>query len=259
MPLPNWHRESTPAYTDRSPSPSPISRHGDFDVSNDLDRIDGIDDIAMRDITPTITASRAFHRGREGSVAPSSAGSFSRSRFSVPRTSSPIYPSSPSRHLMPAPRSPRHESQPPSPRRFQDTSRTYTPAPVPPPNYTLIRAPPIPSSSSTIKPGKQRDKDKDKDKSRRKSGVQGSKIEKPKSRNVTAKKRKDTEKIPKPDMKDMKEAGAGAKKKDCKVAEAVAKIEERIQRDGTPPRRSERIKKRIISGSLRPEYRGLGG
>jgi hypothetical protein len=78
--------------------------------------------------------------------------------------------------------------------------------------------------------------------------VQSSKVEKPKSRTVTAKQRKATEKIVKQDVKEKKEGKKG------KVAEAVAMIEERLQGDGTPPRRSARIrlKRKRLSGSPVP-------
>ena len=255
MPMPNWHRESTPAYEDRSPSPSltsrsPMSsRHGDFD----LDRADGIDDVNMRDVTPTVPASRAFHRSREGSVAPGSPTSFSRSRLSVPRTSSPSMASSPSRHTMPAPRSPRPESRPSSPRR--PPVRDDTPGPDDTPIQATrqarhaIPAPPVPSSTAPgLKTTKLRGK--------RKSAVHGGKVEKPKSRNVTAKQRKATEKIVKQDTKDTKE---GKTKGKGKVAEAVARIEVGMQVDGSPQRRSKRVKDRVASGSPGPDYKGMGG
>lgn len=255
MPMPNWHRESTPAYTDRSPSPSPTSRspmssrHGDFD----LDRADGIDDVNMRDITPTVPASGAFHRSWEGSMAPGSPTSFSRSRLSVPRTSSPTMASSPSRHTMPASRSPRPESRPPSPRR--PPGRDDTPGPDDTPVQATrqarhpIPAPPIPSSTASgLKTTKQRGK--------RKSAVHGGKVEKPKSRNVTAKQRKATEKFVKQDAKDTKE---GKTKGTGKVAEAVARIEAGLQVDRSPQRRSNRVKDRVASGSPVPDYKGMGG
>ena len=157
MPMPNWHRESTPAYTDRSLSPSPTShspnsRHSDVDDPNEMDRRDGIDDLNMRDITPTVPASRGFHRSRRGSSTPGSLASFSRSRLSVPRTSSPTITSSPTRHLMPAPRFPRPESRPSSPRRLPDRDDTPrsdgTAGPSAPKPRHSIAAPPIPSSTA---------------------------------------------------------------------------------------------------------------
>ena len=254
MPLPNWHRESTPAYTDRSPSPSPTSRNGDFEATNEMDRVDGIpDDVSMRDFTPTVPGSRAFYRSREDSMAPGSPTAFSRSRLSVPRTSSPTLASSPTRHLMPTAMSPRPESQPPSPRRMPEADDTPDATPSQPRSYTQhpIPAPPIPISSAPgLKSTKQRASG-----GKRKSGVQGSKIEKPKPRNVTAKQtRKATEKIVKQDAKDTKEGKKGGTVKD-----EVARIEERLQADGTPPRRSGRIRERVASGSPKPNYKGMGG
>ena len=242
MPLPNWHRDSTPAYTDRSGSPSPVSRSpmsrhsGDRESPNEMDRIDGIDDITMRDITP-VPGSRAFHRSREESMAPNSPTHFSRSRLSVPRTSSPTMASSPTRHLMPSARSPRSDSvsRPSSPLRMPDHTPTASQHPIP--------APPIPTSTAPgLKTTKQRGK--------RKSAVQGSKVAK--SRNVTAKQTR------KATVKHAKDADDGENKKGGKVKEAVARIEDSLGQ-GTPQRRSTRIRERVDSGSPGPDYRGQGG
>jgi hypothetical protein len=260
MPLPNWHRDSTPAYTDRSPSPSPVSRTGDWDresVQEELDRVDGLSDTAMRDVTPTahIPATREFHhyraRSRDESVAPPSPLSYSRATAQIARTSSPHGSASSSGHLMPRSSSPmrrnlKRESNPLPSIGNAGTRRPGIPLPRPP-----IPPPPAPVA---LKLAKQRAK-------RKSLGVQGSKVEKPKSRNVTAKQRKATEKLVKQDVKDTKEAREkGTEKKGGKVKEAVAKIEKLAQRptvnqaDGTPPRRSARNRtgERVVS------YEGMG-
>jgi hypothetical protein len=265
MPLPNWHRDSTPAYTDRSPSPSPVSRTGDWDresVQEELDRVDGLSDTAMRDVTPTtrVPATREFHhyraRSRDGSVAPPSPLSYSRATAQIARTSSPHGSASSSRHLMPTSRSPHQEARSQSPMR-RNLERESTPLPSIETAGTPIARPPIPPPPAPValKPAKQRAK-------RKSLGVQGSKVEKPKSRNVTAKQRKATEKLVKQDAKDTKEAKEkGTEKKGGKVKEAVAKIEKMAQRptvvqaDGTPPRRSARNR----AGGRVVSYEGMGG
>lgn len=116
MPPPRWHRESTPAYQDRSPSPSPVSYMGD---------------VQMHDVPMT------HHRPK----------------IPIP-TSSPDPLSSPVQAVT-APQTP----IPPS----SQASFQHYESPI------IIPAPPIPSSP--LKPAKR---------GRRKSAVQGSKVEKSK-------------------------------------------------------------------------------
>jgi hypothetical protein len=170
------HRESTPAYDARSPSPSPRSL-----VSADVE---------MSEAPPTPQAQTHLHP------------------MSSPDLISPV-------RTVTAPETP----MPPSRVRGSSSrARPKSPAKIPAPQIT-----------SQIKPGKRGDKNT------RKSTVQGGKVEKPgaKSRNVTQKLtnsvRKVTEKV----------------KESTRVTDAVAKIEATVRKnsEGTPTRRSERIRK----------------
>lgn len=203
------HRESTPAYEDRSLTPSPISRSI-------------LSDTVMCDATPVQTP-QAFER--EGSVLPDAPEVEAFSPPDSPRIDAPPAPALPGLH------------------------RTVTNS-VP-----WIPAPPVPESS-TLKMHKQRTTSTSTSANKRntKSGVQGSKITKsvPKARNVT---RKVTTKL-----------GTGKREvTGARVRQAVDLIEDSVrreseehdrvvsdartvlQKDGTPPRRSERVRAR--SGS----------
>ncbi|ETN46186.1 uncharacterized protein HMPREF1541_00370 [Cyphellophora europaea CBS 101466] len=198
------HRHSTPAYENRSRSPSPISPATPSDTE-------------MRDLTPT-QPWQPYER--EASVLPD-----------APDIEALSPPDSPDADVPPMPAFPAHYS-----------SRMAT---VP---HMQHPPPPIPMSP-TLKPRKQRATSTSIPSSKRntKSGVQGAKVVKPqpKSRNVT---RKVTSKVVKG-----KRDVTGAK-----VRQAVERIEDSVrneleidggvlQKDGTPPRRSTRVRAR--SGS----------
>lgn len=195
--VPARYRESTPAYEDRSLTPSPMSKASPADVE-------------MQDSTPTGPGQRY---DREASVLPDAPGEYPNSP-----------PGSPGMNVVPS-------KALPGARGYRDgTGEAY---PFPPP--------PIPVSP-TLRPRKQRAASSSASPAKRntKSGVQGSKIAKsqPKARSVT---RKVTTKI----VKGKREVTGP------KVRQAVDSIEERargfnetfvvLQRDGTPPRRSERV------------------
>lgn len=195
LPPANWERESTPAYEDRSFTPSPMSRRGEAS------------DVEMRDVSDGFVPSQLR---RDGSVSPSD---------------SP-------------------DLRSPSPRR-----------PVPPP---------IPDDSPTpLKQPKRGD--------RRQSGVQGSKVgkrsttgAKSKSRNVTRKPTTSVAKLvgaakqaqARHDAETASHTKPLPKVAVGKVAAAVKKIEQdvrkeleeqgpKVQKDGTPVRRSRRANKGV--------------
>lgn len=221
--------------------------------------MDGLSDTAMRDVTPKalVPSTRDFHHyrhiSREGSIAPPSPLSYSGAATQIARIASPVGSASSSRYPMPASRSSQFEprSFSPSPMRMYRDSTPLpsiealgTPVPRPP------IPPPPPPPPSILKPTKQRAK-------RKSLGVQGSKVEKAQSRNVTAKQRKTTGKMVKQDAKDTKEAKEmGTEKKERKFRGVVTSIERTIvQKDGTPPRRSARNRGR--EGMV--SYEGMGG
>ncbi|KIX06452.1 uncharacterized protein Z518_04428 [Rhinocladiella mackenziei CBS 650.93] len=215
LPRPNWLRGSTPAYEDRSLTPSPISRRGA--------------DVAMRDVL--------------GEVSP--------------------------------PAWDREESFPPA--TLQSESRMKV-SPHTSPKKPVL--PPIPTGTSPLKQPKRGD--------RRKSGVQGAKVDKrsvtgstkptstPTSRNVartptavrqpTSSVGKLVERAQKVVGEDggkrITGAGKGKAKAGDKAPRAVEEIEKQIrrqeeeeyrkQKDGTPVRRSARANKgvRTSTGSL---------
>ena len=175
MPRRQMHRESTPAYENRSPSPSPIDRR---------------EDIEMTDAPSTTT------------LPPLG------SRLSLPQpTSSPDSISSPI-HAVTAPETP------PRPRsRSRSRSRSPVKAPIP-----------APETPKTTKRG-----------GRRKSAVQGSKVEKTSTTKGRAVSRIVTTAV--------KNA---AEKAGNKVKEAVARIEASVKaQDENTPRRSARIRAKM--------------
>lgn len=198
FPAPNWKRECTPAYEDRSGTPSPfsLSRH-----EADVEMPDIVDDYE-----PSFT-------GREMSVPPPAI-----QQSNTRRSTSPDKPC----------------------------------------------IPPIPDDSGLLKPPKRGE--------RRKSTVQGGKVEKrsvtgskakgnPKSRNITRKPTasvgKLVEQAKKASAEDHGGVGEGEsrQKADGKVAAAVKKIEKQLERqgeetdkkqkDGAPVRRSQRLNKGV--------------
>jgi hypothetical protein len=198
------YRESTPAYENRSLSPSPISQATPPDVE-------------MHDITPTGHLQR---QDREASVLPD-----------APDGEPMSPPGSPDMGVAPS-----MATMSGALGNSDGNSQIYG-----------IRPPPIPVSP-TLKPRKQRVTSSSTPAGKRnaKSGVQGSKIAKqqPKPRSVT---RKVTTKVGK-----AKREVTGAK-----VKQAVDLIEQKergfdeefvvLQQDGTPPRRSQRVKARSQS------------
>ena len=189
------HRESTPAFEDRSPSPSPVSHEGQFE------------DVEMTDALSAIKP------------APQN------SRLPLPQpTSSPDPVSSPM-HAVTAPQTPMRPRS-----KSRSRSRSPAKAPVPPPD-------PVTSTPKSTKRG-----------GRRKSAVQGSKVEKAsttkdKSRAVS---RKMTAAV-----------RDAAEKAGNKVKEAVARIEASVKgQDETTPRRSERIRAKAEREGT-PQYQEL--
>ena len=175
MPRRQMHRESTPAYENRSPSPSPIDRR---------------EDIEMADAPSTTTLTPLG------------------SRLSLPQpTSSPDLISSPT-HAVTAPETP---ARPRS--RSRSRSRSPVKAPIPAPE----------TPKTTKRSG------------RRKSAVQGSKVEKTSTTKGRAVSRTVTTAV--------KNA---AEKAGNKVKEAVARIEASVKaQDENTPRRSARIRAKM--------------
>jgi len=175
MPRRQMHRESTPAYENRSPSPSPIDRR---------------EDIEMTDAPSTTTLPPL------------------ESRLSLPQpTSSPDSISSPT-HAVTAPETPARP-------RSRSRSRSRSPAKVP--------IPALETPKTTKRGG------------RRKSAVQGSKVEKTSTIKGRAVSRTVTTAV--------KNA---AEKAGNKVKEAVARIEASVKaQDENTPRRSARIRAKM--------------
>jgi hypothetical protein len=176
------HRESTPAFEDRSPSPSPMSHKGN------------LEDVEMTDAPSNTTSA----------LQPS--------RLPLPQpTSSPDPISSP----MQAVTAPQTPARP----RSQSRSRSRSPAKAP------VAAPdPLNSTPKSTKRG-----------GRRKSAVQGSKVEKTSTTKSRAVSRKVTAAV--------KNA---AEKAGSKVKEAVARIEASVKgKDELTPRRSARIRAKL--------------
>ena len=209
------HRLSTPGYEDRSHTPSPPSHNTPSDTS-------------MHDATPTQLAPLAPN-DREGSVLPDAPSA-------VYLADSP--PDSPSFSIPPVPAIPAnyHTTQPSQ--------------------YSRIPVPPIPLSP-TLRPRKQRANSSSAGgagvRRNTKSGVHGSKISKaqPKQRNVT---RKATG----------KKVQAAVNRIEDNVAKEVQEkrvnsggsvrswdaSEEVTQKNGSPPRRSARVRQRTVSPSI---------
>jgi len=204
------NRECTPAFEDRSPTPSPRSlsdNHGETDFDMDLDT-----DTDMNEASPLPPASHQHHRS----------SSFPNS----PKPASPLPTTSPdpfSRPHDPHQQRDQHQQTPTnknppsrSPSRSRSPTKTSPSKPDPP-----LRPPPS-LPTSTTNPTKPRPSTS----GRRKSAVLGTNIKigkkqpTPKSRNVT---RKVTSSI--------KKAVEGGKKKGSKVKEAVQKIEASVQEE----------------------------
>jgi hypothetical protein len=201
------YRESTPAYENRSLSPSPISY---TDAS----------DVEMHDITPT--RNESVHT-RETSVLPDAPGQ---------EPLSP--PGSPDINVAPS--------------RALDNER----------QVWAIPPPPVPMSP-TLKPRKQRATSGSASPGKRntKSGVQGSKIAKPQpkarnmTRKVTTKGTKGKRDVTGARVKQAVDAIEETIKRDAEEAQrGLSREYEVLQRDGTPPRRSARVRARSQSPFL---------
>ena len=189
------HRESTPAFEDRSPSPSPMSHKGNFE------------DVEMPDAPSTTTA------------APPN------SHPPLPQPTSSPDPASSPLHAVTAP-------QPPARPRSKSRSRSRSPAKAP------LGVAPLPQDPSTSTPKST------KRSGRRKSAVQGSKVEKTSTSKSRAVSRKVTAAV--------KDA---AEKAGNKVKEAVARIEASVKgEDESTPRRSARIRAKFEREGT-PQYR----
>jgi hypothetical protein len=239
LPTPISHRETTPAYEDRSGTPSPISHQTPSDTS-------------MHDATPTqLPAPGAFTRAgpdafeREGSVLPD-APPVERTLGSPP--DSPIYSAMPPVPAIPAQHLNSYERQ------RNDVPAQSVEDPVS--QYSQIPVPPMPTSP-TLKPRKQRATSTSNAAARRntKSAVHGSKISKaqPKQRSVTRKatgKKVQTavDKIEDSVRKAEQEAEV-EKQRVSSSGSAKNWAVESNQKDGSPPRRSARLRHRTASPS----------
>lgn len=213
---PSSHRQSTPAYTNRSLSPSPISQQTPSDTS-------------MHDATPTQLPRQASFT-REGSVLPDAPP--------VPEAEPLSPPGSPYSHVPPVPAIPSHHQS------------------SVPQQYAHIPAPPIPVSP-TLKPRKQRATSTSNGgnaKRNTKSAVHGSKISKaqPKPRNVT---RKATGKKVKQAVDRIEDSVRQAEEAEEEEKQRVTSrgsvkswaMDDVLQKDGSPPRRSARVRQRESS------------
>lgn len=229
------HRDCTPAFEDRSPTPSPRSppATGHENVDSDI-HMNNASSSPLPPLPPVLPTDRQDKRARDNT-----------STITLPPTSSP---------------EPISDISSPSPYRHRD-EQTPTPTPT-----TIVRKekgeklsdPHSPTITPAPAPGPAPTKPRPTNRSRRKSAVLGTeaKISKPKAKRKsmgTPKSRAVSRKVPKAGAaataKEMKEGV----QKGSKVKEAVARIEASVQKEevgqvkvkGTPPtRRSKRLLER---------------